>query len=107
MRSPGSARKLSRVVHKPLILLRCKQAFEFRLDSHHPIQVLCTRQTFLPKTGVLKMHAIDGVNTHRVRDAQLPRQTCSLLERFLFGRTLHTGIIHDLLRRQQTGEENN
>lgn len=67
------------------------------MDSDHPLHVLCTRQTFLPKAGVLKMHAIERIDTNGVRDAQLPRQTHGLLASLLFGRTLRS-INNRLLR---------
>ena len=94
------------MIHEALELFGSEQSFEFTVDSDHPLHILRTRQSFLPKAGVLKMHSIERIDTNGVRDAQLPRQTHGLLARLLFGRTLYT-VGNGLLRREQTGEQSN
>ena len=59
-------RLLGRVVHKSLELLRRQEALQLLVDGLHTLHVLRTRQAFLTESGVLEMHAIEGVDTERI-----------------------------------------
>ncbi|MBQ6978160.1 MAG: hypothetical protein IJQ18_05975 [Paludibacteraceae bacterium] len=57
------------MVHKALELLRREQVLEFVMDSLHALEVLRSAQPFLAYQGILEMHAIESVDTHRIGDA--------------------------------------
>jgi len=80
------------VIHEPLELFRREEFLEFGVNSVHALHVLRTSKTFLPETGILEMHTINRIDTNRVRDTQLTRQTRRLRQRFLLRSTLWTSL---------------
>jgi hypothetical protein len=73
-----------------------------RLQTLH---VLRSGKTLTTHTGILDMHAKEGVDTRRIGDVQLPRQTSGLLGSFLFRRTLRTNF--RFLSKQRTCQKGN